>query len=64
VARHLPESFRPVAPEGSMMIPLNFVKVADELVEHSSVFVTEDGTVTITVAHYRALMRESGWKQR
>lgn len=51
-------------PVGRLIAWTDFLRIADERVEYSSVEINEDGTVTIAVSHYRTLMRESGWKEK
>lgn len=43
---------------------INFIRLGDDELERSSVFVADDGNVTISLAQYRTIMNEAGWKQR
>lgn len=47
-----------------MMIAMNWTRLSDDLLERSSVFVDPEGNVTISVAQYKTIMAEAGWKQR
>lgn len=43
---------------------VNWIRLSDDFLERSSVTVSDDQTVTIPAATYRALMSDAGWKQR
>lgn len=45
------------------MIPLRFTRARDGRVESTAVFAADDGTVTISIAQYKALMSNGGWEQ-
>lgn len=46
------------------MRQVNWIRMNDDLLERSTVFVEEDGNVIISAAHYKTLMAEAGWKLR
>lgn len=58
-----------MAEQGEGLIPMimitrRYVRLSDDLLEHLAVFVDEKGEVTLSLAFFNALMKESGWKQK
>lgn len=49
---------------GKLMRQVNWIRMNDDLLERSTVFVEEDGNVIVSAAHYKTLMGEAGWKLR
>jgi hypothetical protein len=54
----------PKKPRGTAPMPINFIRLSDDMLERSSAFVEEDGNVIISAAQYKTLMSEAGWSQR
>lgn len=46
------------------MTTVSFIRMNDDLLERTSVFSDPEGNITVSVAQFKTLMTEAGWKQR
>lgn len=48
----------------AVLVPMNYIRMNDDLLETTSAFLEEDGNVIISGAWFKTLMDEAGWKAR
>lgn len=47
-----------------MMNTVKYIRMNDDLLEHTAAFSDPEGNVTISLAQFQTLMTEAGWKLR
>lgn len=63
VKQHQAEE-KPPPKKRAVLVPMNYIRMNDDLLETTSAFLEEDGNVIISGAWFKTLMDEAGWKAR